>query len=296
MIKHPYLEEIEKPPLEELGTPIKTESGIAFDMGTRAIAYGGSRLAIGRDDGSVTLGNAIARQGGPWEPLGKHPASVRAMAFSSEQPWLLTGAKDGSLRVWDVATKAPLQTLPGHEARVNSVSIGPGNLAASAGPDGIRISDLASGKLLRHIDTGGVWVSDVHFSPDGHAVVAALLDGSLGTWDAVTGTRRWRVDAEEGWCATARYHPEGRMVASGHELGAVVLWDAAKGTRLRKTRTDGKTAWQTGCRSVHALAWSPTGDVLAVCFGDAVRVYDTQLTSGRGPGWLLPLDWADYYT
>ncbi|HJV22493.1 MAG TPA: hypothetical protein VJ570_07345 [Holophagaceae bacterium] len=44
------------------------------------------------------------------------------------------------------------------------------------------------------------------------------------------------------------------------------------------------------------MAWSVDGLALAVAYGDAVRVYDANLQSPKGTGWLLALDWADDYT
>jgi WD40 repeat protein len=115
-------------------------------------------------------------------------------------------------------------------------------------------------------------------------------------WDAESGSLIWSAQADAGWCAALSFHPDGSRVSAGYELGQIVEWNAATGARMQKVRVGGETYWQKGPRPIHALAWSQDGQALAAAFGDAVRVYDRNLHSSDGPGWLLALDWADDYT
>ena len=58
---------------------------------------------------------------------------------------LATGHIDGTVRLWDPATGAPLRTLEGHTARVRALAADPtGGWLASAGADGtVRLWDLS---------------------------------------------------------------------------------------------------------------------------------------------------------
>jgi hypothetical protein len=71
-------------------------------------------------------------------------------AVSPDGTWIVSASKDGTLRIWDVATGTKRATLAGL--------------------------------------TGGAW--DCAVSPDGTSVVSASHDGTLRIWDAATGAER----------------------------------------------------------------------------------------------------------
>jgi len=263
---------------------------------TRALALGSQGLVLGLNNGELRVGRMKDPHSGPWLTLGRHEDGVRALTCVPDRPWALSGARDGSLLLWDLEKGSLLRRLPPHEARINAACALGAARAATCGPDGIRLWDLDTGALLRHLDTGGAWISDVALSPDGRWVGGALLDGTTRVWEFESGRLSWSASPEAGWCAALAFHPEGDRLTAGYELGQIISWDLRSGARLQRTRATAKTAYQEGPRPVHALTWSADGQALAVAFGDAVRVYDRNLHSPEGPGWLLPLDWADEYT
>src|SRR5205807_180357 len=94
----------------------------------------------------------------------------------------LTASEDGTLRVWDVKTAAPLRVLEGHEGGIHAAEIAAeGSGAVSAGADGsLRVWDLSSGvgRTIAHEPTAGGFVAVV-ISPDGRFVAAASASGAL---------------------------------------------------------------------------------------------------------------------
>jgi WD40 repeat protein len=260
------------------------------------VACSAKALALGLDSGEILLGSGSGDHGKPWFPLGSHAEAIRALAFIPDSNLLLSGSRDGTLKLWDIVSKGVGKDLPSHAARVNSISVSRTGLAASAGPDGIRLWEIPGCAPKLAIETNGAWVSDVSLSPDATRLAGGLLDGSVRVWDPDSGSLHWSAQADEGWCAAVAIHPNGRLVAAGYELGALILWDLEKGTRIKKVRVDGITEWQRNPCPIHALAWSADGMALAVAFGNIVRIYDQNLRTSEGPGWLLPLDWNDEYT
>ncbi|GEM_PF-4465127 len=285
-----------RPPIQELNfRPAKPDSP-AVPPGTRALAYGQGRLLLGTDDGKLRLCALRDRSGGPFTVLGDHDGAVRALALAPDRPHLLSGARDGSLRLWDLAEGKALAKLPAHEARVNGAAFVAGGLGATCGPDGIRVWDLPAGTLKRHVATGGAWVSDVALDPAGRWVAGALLDGSVRLWDLPSGTLRWSVAPGHGWCACLAFDPVGGLLAAGFESSTLVLFDPEKGKVHRSVQVSVETEWQKGQGPIHAVAFAPDGKALAAGCGDAVRVFDRNLNTGKDPGWCLPLNWSDSYT
>lgn len=76
----------------------------------------------------------------------------------------------------------------------------------------------------------------------------------------------------------------------------MLLLDTGKGGRKAQVQVSAPSHWQGAQGSVHALAWARDGRALAAAWGDGVQVLGRSLRGQTGPGWLLPLDWADMYT
>jgi len=60
----------------------------------------------------------------------------RALSFSPDGKWLATGGRDGSVRIWEIATGEEALRLRGHEAQVDTITFGPdGRSVLSSGND-----------------------------------------------------------------------------------------------------------------------------------------------------------------
>ncbi|MCI5138950.1 MAG: hypothetical protein D3922_11180, partial [Candidatus Electrothrix sp. AR1] len=114
---------------------------------------------------------------------------VSDISISTDGHWLITGAYDYLVRLWDLEkidySKQPV-ILTGHTHLVKTVAIdNNGRYAASGGLDGnVRLWDLHS----QHPSSDAITlyrsepVTDVIFSNDGKWLIAAYEDGSIRRW------------------------------------------------------------------------------------------------------------------
>lgn len=80
-------------------------------------------------------------------------------------------------------------------------------------------------------------------------------------------TRTWHVDAP---AETVAYSPDGKMFATGDFTGQVCLWDP-------KADTDKPVASFVASQYIHAIAFDPTGNRLAVgCSDNLIRIYQVE--------------------
>lgn len=98
---------------------------------------------------------------------------VRALAFSPDSKMVISGAVDGSVRVWDVATGKVLRTLDEQESITSVIFSHDGNILAATSKEVI-LWELATGRELRRITVSSEERARA-LSPDGKLLAVATL-------------------------------------------------------------------------------------------------------------------------
>jgi WD40 repeat protein/predicted Ser/Thr protein kinase len=272
------------------------------------VAYSpdGRWIASGGWDGKVRLWDAAT--GEPCAIL-PHPQYVLSLAFTPDGRSLVTGSYgDERLRIWDTATARLVREIPGPGRGFRFLTVSPDGkrVAATADPEQLRVSDLASGarlfaaegRPLAYSPDGRwlavVWTADdktvvllnaqthetvaqihghekfVHwarFSPDSRRLATCSRDHTVRLWDVGTGACQVLHGHTDEVFAIA-FHPDGKRLATGGRDRAVWLWDLERGEEV--ARLQGHTSY------IWSLDFSSDGATLASGSGDfTVRLWDT---------------------
>jgi WD40 repeat protein/transcriptional regulator with XRE-family HTH domain len=197
------------------------------------------------------------------------PTAVSAVAFSPDGTRLATADADGTVRLWNPATRRPIGVTLHASARngVWGVAFSPdGTRLASADGDGtVRLWNPATGRPIGkpiQATSAAYGVSGVAFSPDGTRLASADGDGTVRLWNPATGrpigTPLHAGSGPLGDAGGVAFSHDGTRLASGGALGTVRLWDPATGRPVR--------VLQTGSGSVggvYGVAFSRDGKQLA---------------------------------
>ncbi|MBI5667889.1 MAG: protein kinase [Chloroflexi bacterium] len=127
-----------------------------------------------------------------------HNDRVTSVAYSPDGRTALSGSRDSTAILWNVATGEILHRLEGH-------------------------SD---------------WVWDVAFSPDGRLALTASADKTLVLWDVESGELVRRLEGHDSVVRSAAFSTDGEQLVSGAEDGALLLWDVETGDVLRTMRSN----------------------------------------------------------
>lgn len=195
----------------------------------------------------------------------KHEGSIKAMAFSWDSQFLLTGSRDQT-QIWKVKSGEVVQTL----ARGVSVAkFRPNSQTLMAVfRDRIQRIDFAEDKLLEEV-SGPSYAMD--FSPDGKilAAIPRYGDHTIRLHSAETGEQLRSLTGSEGYPVGLTFSPQGHTLASGGRDEKVRCWEVATGKELFVL------AGHEG--PVQAVAFSADGSRLASGGWDhVVRVWDVE--------------------
>jgi WD40 repeat protein/predicted Ser/Thr protein kinase len=162
--------------------------------------------------------------------------AVTCAAFSPDLEALATGAWDGTILLWDVATGQRRADLRAHTGVVHAVAFTPdGSALVSAGGDGVlSLWDVARRRERAKLVLGPRAARCLAISPDGKTLAAGGEDGVVKSWD-LGSLKECRPPIVCGQhVVSLAFAPDGATVAIGLYPGAGMLVEARTGRTLHR--------------------------------------------------------------
>ncbi len=132
----------------------------------------------------------------------RHADEVTCLAFSPDGKSLASGARDGTLRLWDVETGKELRQFDGTLGELTTVTFAPdGANLFSAARDTVTLWDVATGKARQQF-AGPAKIRELVVSEYG-TILAAAGEKGVMVWELPSGHVAGRCESEEGFCSLA---------------------------------------------------------------------------------------------
>jgi RNA polymerase sigma factor (sigma-70 family) len=212
---------------------------------------------------------------GQLHELAGHTGGATSLAFSPDGKVLATGGHDGTMILWDSATRKQLRKIQLLEdvyfhPRGNGFDSGgilalafapQGKTIASANHDGtVRLFEAATGKQLHVLRGHAHRVIDVTFSPDGRILSSGSTDQTVRLWDAINGALLNPRPGHDGGIARVLISPDARRAVTAGSDRTLRIWDLTTARESLVLR-DFKS-------SISAASLSPDGTRIAAGMED----------------------------
>jgi WD40 repeat protein len=195
--------------------------------------------------------------GGTWSEQVRASDAVHRIAFSPDGSVFVASGlinnNAGNLRIYNARGEFL------RELHANFIT---GPTVAGFSPDGSKVIgwnhvwEVATGTSLFTLE--GTAPTHAEFTPDGKRIVSSGRDGTLGIWDASSGTRLHFLEGHDGLC-TGYCSPNNRWIVSYGQDKTVRCWDAA-------SAISGLELWKQSGQS--AISFRGPLDVCGNCFSE----------------------------
>ncbi|KHO00119.1 will die slowly [Metarhizium album ARSEF 1941] len=211
-----------------------------------------------------------------------HTGPVSQVRISPNGRFIASASADATLKLWDAATGAHMDTLVGHMAGLSCVAWTPDSNTLASGSDdkAIRLWDRVTGrpKTTTRKSVAGQemaalrghhnYIHCLAFSPKGNILASGSYDEAVFLWDVRAGRLMRSLPAHSDPVSGIDFCRDGTLVVSCSTDGLIRVWDTSTGQCLRTLVHEDNPAVTNVC-------FSPNGRfVLAFNLDNCIRLWD----------------------
>lgn len=158
--------------------------------------------------------------------------SANSLIISTDGKMLISGGKEGKIKLWGLETGELLNTCSDNSSSVKSLTISPNNaiIASGSGDSKVRLWESNTGKLLHIFSGHSSLVSSVAISPDGKILASGSYDKNIRLWNVKTQKFIRALYKTDNFVISLTFSPElnRKELIAGLDNGKILQFDLEK--------------------------------------------------------------------
>lgn len=203
-----------------------------------------------------------------------HQGAVYALAFAADGRTLVSGGKDGTVRLWDLSAGRARAELRGHEGSVYTLALHrDGRLLASGGADrDPRVWDAETGTLREVLPRLIAPVTGLAWLPRRHTL--AIATGERMHPGRVGEVKLRQTSGDATSLHTLHTEAQGVWALAASPDGSALAWSGGARWVAHRPLTAQQPKLLRQPTGASALAFAPDGRVLAAAADRVIRLWD----------------------
>ncbi len=200
-----------------------------------------------------------------------HEGLVPAVDISPDGRQALTASTDGTLILWDLASRQIVRRFKAEGAgALWAVAISPDGRTALAdtGVGIMNLWNLETGAKIRSFTledaAPGLSVTGMAYLPDGRSAIACSGDGLVYHWDLKSGDLMRVLGRHNDIRTRVGITPDGRLALTSGMDGVLMLWDLETGELIRRFGAPGQMIFDIEMSADGSTAFSGSSDTTIV--------------------------------
>jgi WD40 repeat protein/serine/threonine protein kinase len=259
-------------PVRSLRIPARRWRGLLYKL---AIGLGIAGIAVAYQDKLPhTEGrgaSVVSSQPGDLQPVTRlmgHRGAVTGLALGDEGRWIVSAGADGTLRVWNAGSGAPVRIIELDDGPATAIAVDDHRALTGHKSGAIVLWDLERAEKLTLFQHQPAPVTGLAFAGDADHFAAASQTGAMSLFDVRAPTAPTLVAEGLDGAQAIAGSPSLRLLASAGQDHSIRLWRTDTGGLAR--------SWRGQSESASALEMSPGGRSLATgSMTGAVRLWST---------------------
>ncbi len=193
------------------------------------VVFAGEKLAFGAGDWTIRL---IDLDSGEEKTLEGHTGIVRSLAIVPDRAELVSGADDGSVRLWSLPDGNLLGELTGHDGPVEAVAVSADGayIVSGARDKTLHIWDRETQAPLKILEGHAGYIKAVGTTTKG-LVISASTDCTIRLWDLQAEPERRTAGPHDDAVTLLAISADGRRAISGSNGETISVWAVPEAQR-----------------------------------------------------------------
>jgi hypothetical protein len=223
--------------------------------------------------------------------LKAHEDEIDALAVTPDGRLLVSGGKDGTIKLWSLPERALIGVVKDVQEPVYDLAVSPdGGHMAVARSGTVEWRSLPEGNLVEVLDLPRNDFTALALSSDGQLLAAATTGPGIYVWSLARRGQVAVLTGQGAYVASLAMTPDGSLLISGADDGRIGLWSLPDGTLLTFLASHSGligglavhpsgTMVASGAADQEIHLWSlPDGDLLAELGGHEDVITDLAIT------------------